>query len=852
MTARFVTTVVMAGIVTVAAAPRAQAQLESSVPELRPTRGPQITGAVRAGDADATALELNPGLMGLLPAGSLQLVGSIAGEGAVIPRRGAGLYWASPIIGGSSLGLALSRVAGASAVGIDGHTNLRLGYALRIGRSFALGAAWAHQWGGLYSSADTLDLGLAFRLGRHVAFGAVVEDVPRPDALGLALPRLWTAELAVRPTGTDRLELAIGASHAEGDAWSRVVPRARLWWLVTRGLRLYGDAQTSPPPGTSTKTFADNSDLRVGFGLALDLEHVGAMVGGNVYEPGIGPGGMGFAARLYVSGERRAAVVSPTYVARVKLEGVDDDREFVVLVRRLRALAADRGVAGVLFKIENTQLGYARIEELRDLIALLRASGKRTFAYAPSPSMREYYLAAATDAVVVHHAGGVMLTGIAQNVTFYKGALDRIGVHVDLVRVGAYKGAMEPFIMNEQSAPVRANKNQLLDDVFARVVGAIAADRTRAGHRMDAAEVRKLIDAGLYTPTEAQLAGLTDGAVDESDLETVLGKALGRRAVAIRDPDTAPVATGRWPGRRLAVVLVDGNIVDGASRDLPLDGGAVAGSDSLVEALDACGGDASVGAVVLRVNSPGGSAFASDVIARAVIRLRAAGKPVIVSMGDYAASGGYYIAAPGDVIFADPSTVSGSIGVFGFKVDVRTLLPLLGVSVETNKRGAHADYLSPYRPWTEGELKMTMDKIRNLYGLFIDTVAAGRKSRGLTVARVDELGRGQVWTGALAQSVGLVDRMGGLSAAIDEAVRLGRIPLGRDSQPDIEVLPKSPSGLVRRLLGMAGHAGDAGQGGAAPMLLTPEMRAAVRMIAPLLLGGGRGFQARLPYDIDLR
>jgi len=131
-------------------------------------------------------------------------------------------------------------------------------------------------------------------------------------------------------------------------------------------------------------------------------------------------------------------------------------------------------------------------------------------------------------------------------------------------------------------------------------------------------------------------------------------------------------------------------------------------------------------------------------------------------------------------------------------------------------------------------------------------VAAGRKSRGLTVARVDELGRGQVWTGALAQSVGLVDRMGGLSAAIDEAVRLGRIPLGRDSQPDIEVLPKSPSGLVRRLLGMAGHAGDAGQGGAAPMLLTPEMRAAVRMIAPLLLGGGRGFQARLPYDIDLR
>ena len=258
-----------------------------------------------------------------------------------------------------------------------------------------------------------------------------------------------------------------------------------------------------------------------------------------------------------------------------------------------------------------------------------------------------------------------------------------------------------------------------------------------------------------------------------------------------------------------------------------------------------------MGAVVLRVNSPGGSAFASDVIARAVARVRAAGKPVVVSMGDYAASGGYYVAAPADVIYADPSTVSGSIGVFGFKVDVRNLLPLLGVSVETNKRGAHADYLSPYRPWTEGEVKMTMDRIRNLYGLFIDTVAAGRASRGLTVARVDELGRGQVWTGARAQSVGLVDRMGGLSAAIDEAVRLGRIPVGRDYQPDIEVLPKSAVRAGAQAAGDGGAGGAARRGGA-PMLLTPEMRAALRMIAPLLLGGGSGFQARLPYDIELR
>jgi protease-4 len=199
------------------------------------------------------------------------------------------------------------------------------------------------------------------------------------------------------------------------------------------------------------------------------------------------------------------------------------------------------------------------------------------------------------------------------------------------------------------------------------------------------------------------------------------------------------------------------------------------------------------------------------------------------------------------VVFADPSTVTGSIGVFGFKVDVKNLLGLLGVTVETNKRGAHADYMSLYRPWTEAELKLTTDKIRNLYGLFIDTVAAGRASRGLTVARVDEIGRGQVWTGAMAQPLGLVDKLGGLSAAIDEAVQRGRVPLGRDREPDIVVLPKTPSGLIRQLIGMADQAPPA------PMhLLTPEARAALRLIAPLLLAGGSGFQARLPYDIELR
>jgi protease-4 len=319
-----------------------------------------------------------------------------------------------------------------------------------------------------------------------------------------------------------------------------------------------------------------------------------------------------------------------------------------------------------------------------------------------------------------------------------------------------------------------------------------------------------------------------------------------------------PVASGAWPGRRIAVVLVDGTIVDGPSQELPFGIGGVAGSDTLLSALEECRGDSTIGAVVLRVNSPGGSAFASDVIARAILQLRAVGKPVVVSMGDLAASGGYYIAAPGDIVFAEPSTVTGSIGIFTLKVNAAKLVSMLGINVEITKRGARADYQSPYRPWTEGEVKMVMDKMRYLYGQFIETVAKGRASRGLTVAKVDELGRGQVWTGALAQSVGLVDKMGGVADAIDEAVRRSGVPLGRDKVPEVVVLPRAPLDLVRRLAAGADVAATGGAVSSPPsqaapaQLLTPDLRAALRMLAPTLLRGGSGFQARLPYDIDLR
>jgi protease-4 len=842
----------------------ARAQLTSD-PEARPTRGAHIAGASRAGDADPTHVQENPAQLGLLPAGGLSVAADVWSDKAPLPGRGGGLFAATPFLHGG-VGFGLSYVGATPLLGVEAHTTMQLGYGLALGKAAALGVSWVHVWGSRFAGTNSFDLAASARLARYAALGLVVEDVgaPTPNAPAISipamaaiappsLPRLWAAELALRPLGTERLEIAVGASHVEGEPWRWIAPRARVGAVLTPGLRLYALGATLPR-GTQY-AFASGADYQVEVGLAFDLEHLGLTAGGRAGFPGTGGGeaGAGAALLLRVEGQRRAPLVAPAYVARLDLEHVSGDAAFIELVRRLRALEVDRSVAAVLLHVDDLPLGLGRIEELRDLVLGLRARGKRVFAYGSFPSTRDYYLATACDAIVLHPAGELSLTGFSQTVTFYKRAMDTLGVNVDLVRIGEFKGAMEPYVFNEQSAPVRANKNDLLDDVFHRFLTSVARARTGGGRALDEARVRILVDRGLFTPYEAQLVGLVDAVKDDEELEAWVRQSLGRSSIAIQEPDSSPLAEA-WPSRRVAVVLVDGAIVDGKSRRFPFVED-LAGSDTLVQALEECRRDSSVRAVVLRVNSPGGSAFASDVIARVIGKLRRAGKPVVVSMGDIAASGGYYISAPADAIFAEPSTLSGSIGIFGYKVDVRKLLATLGLGVETNRRGAHSDYLSPYRPWTDEEIKIAAEKIRHFYELFLGTVAEGRRARGLTRARVDEIGRGHVWTGAEAQGLGLVDQMGGVAAAIDLAARMGRVPVERSGLPALAILPRPQGGLLERLVGLGSSetasASDVEQHITA-RLAAAGVSSALRLLAPLLLGDGTGIEARVPYDLDIR
>jgi protease-4 len=852
------------------------ARAQTADPEARPTRGVHVPNAARAGDADPTGVQENPAQLGLLRAPGLDVAIDLNSRTAPLPGRGLGVFAATPIFGASGLGLGLSRVGSNARFGTDAHTTMQLGYALGLGRFAALGASWVHVWGSSFAGTDTFDLAASARFGRWAALGVVVEDVSEPKAAAPApglprpeLPRLWAGELVVRPLGTQRLELAVGASHVQDQPWRWVAPRARLGVTVVPGLRLFATG-TTLPRGTEY-AFASGADYAAELGLAFDFDHAGLTAGARGAWPGTGGGdeGEGASFLLRAEGLRREPLVAPAVVIRLSLEHVSNDAAFLELVRRLRGLAVDRTVAAVLLKLDDVPFGMGRIEEVRDLIGLLRARGKRVYAYGAFPSTREYYLATACDAILIHPAGTLSLTGFSQTVTFYKRLMDTIGVNVDLVRIAEYKGAMEPFVFEEQSAPVRANKNDLLDDIYRRLVAAVARARTGGGRVLDEARVRTLIERGLFTPFEAQLVGLVDAVKDETEIEPYLRSSLGRPYVSVRDADKSPTY-GPWPSRRVVVILADGTIVDGKSRRFPF-GEDLTGADTLVEALEECRRDPTVGAVVLRVNSPGGSAFGSDVVARAVRKVRAAGKPVVASMGDMAASGGYYISAPTDVIFAEPSTISGSIGIFGYKVDIRKLMATLGLGVETYRRGQHADYNSPFRPWTDDEIKIAAEKIRYFYDLFIGTVAEGRKAQGLTRARVDEIGRGHVWTGAEARGLGLVDELGGVSAAIDRAAKLGHVPLNRDGLPELKILPRPTGGLLQLLLGLNstsasanGTAGDdAAIADSAPAvapelellrsrLARPGVTSALRLLAPLLFGNGSGIEARLPYDLEIR
>jgi protease-4 len=448
------------------------------------------------------------------------------------------------------------------------------------------------------------------------------------------------------------------------------------------------------------------------------------------------------------------------------------------LVASLDAARQDPRIARVLLRPSGIATPYwAGVQELRDAVLRFRASGKPVTAFLEYGSERDYYLATAADRVLLVPTSPLDLTGVASYEVFLGGFLDELGAEPDFLRVGAYKTAPNTLTEGEFTAAHREAVEALNRDFYDQLVAAVAEARG-----LSTAAVRGLIDRGPFGPDEALAEGLVDGLAYADEVE---GASDGPGTIAEAAYRRAGARGAARPAGRVAVLHVTGVIASGTSRYDAL-GGVVAGSDSIAADLRRITDDPSIDAVVLRVVSPGGSSVASDVIWRALRVAREARpeRPVVASLGDVAASGGYYVAMAADTVVAQPGTITGSIGVYAGKVAIGGVLERLGIGTGAVELGANAGIQSPFEPFSESQRARLEAYVREFYATFVDRVAEGR---GLAPEAVDAVAQGRVWSGAGARERGLVDALGGLDAAVALARREAGIP--EDAEVELVAFP---------------------------------------------------------------
>jgi protease-4 len=433
----------------------------------------------------------------------------------------------------------------------------------------------------------------------------------------------------------------------------------------------------------------------------------------------------------------------------------------VDLYRALQAIdlaATDKNITGILITGE-LEAGTVQKGELRRAILDFKKSKKPVIGWVENASQGEYYLASAADKIYMHPAGEMEFKGLASYHSYYGESLKLIGVGVQVTKVGKYKSAVEPYIGDHMSEPAKEQSQLLMEGVWKKIVSEVAVSRKVT----NAALNRAANDGGVFTASKAIERKLVDGALQRDELIQQLrkmGVGADESSNSFRQVSLSHYANKvRLPkgNGRIAVVYAEGEIVDGWGS--PAD----VGGDRLAHELRQLRGDDRVKAVVLRVNSPGGSAFASDIIAREVTLLVKKKIPVIVSMGDLAASGGYYISAQGTVIMADPATITGSIGVFGLHFNYEELAKKIHLATDGIKTARYADLFEMHRAATPEEMAVVQATVDNVYEDFLKIVSVGRK---MERDAVHEIAQGRVWLGSAAQGIGLVDRFGGLRDAI--------------------------------------------------------------------------------------
>ena len=499
----------------------------------------------------------------------------------------------------------------------------------------------------------------------------------------------------------------------------------------------------------------------------------------------------------------------------------------------IREAATDDDVRALVLHVDGIQWGWAKIAEVREAIRAFRHSGKPVYASFEGGGEREYLLASAAGKVCAPPGALLQLDGLAATALFFRGTFDKLGIRPNFGHAGIYKSAVEAYTRTDLSPPARAALDAVIDDDYTRLVDTLAVAR-----RMSPDSVRKLIDDGPYDAPDARTAGLVDTLMYPADVDSMARRRGANRLGTISMTRYIDQLDEGGLGPRIALVTASGTIADGKSRESASDG-RIAGAETVIQALRDARVRRSVRAIVLRIDSPGGEGDASDAIWREVEYCRRA-KPVVVSMSDYAASGGYFIAMGARDILAEPGTLTGSIGVFGGKFNILGLLQKFGLSVETISRGKHAEMLSPFTDFTPDEADRFQRHLDSFYHVFLERVSA---ARNMTVAQVDSIGQGRVWTGRAAREVGLVDGLGGIEEALALARR--RAHIAADEEIVVDVFPKPRRDFFSRMIATLWDDGSNDDMFAA---LPPAARmwvAAARMPAGTVL-------ALMPFTIDVR
>ncbi|NOT34981.1 MAG: signal peptide peptidase SppA [Candidatus Eisenbacteria bacterium] len=504
------------------------------------------------------------------------------------------------------------------------------------------------------------------------------------------------------------------------------------------------------------------------------------------------------------------------------------------VVRALDHASRDRSVEALVLHIDGIGWGWGRVAEVREALMRFRASGKRVYASLSHGGEREYLLASVAQRIAVPPLGIVQLDGLSISAMFWRGAYDKLDIHPNFEHVGAYKSGVEPYTRNELSEPSRLALEALLDDQYGLLTDSLAHAR-----RASPARIRALIENGPYEAESAVATGLADTILHGEDLDSLATRTRGRRRGTMTFTRYLERVHGNDSGAPIALILASGDLVEGRSRSVAF-GSTLLGSETLIEALRAAQRRSSVRAIVLRVDSPGGSPEAAEAVWHEIERVRRR-KPVIVSMSDLAASGGYYLACGADSIVAQSTTLTGSIGVYGGKLNILGLMQKLGLNVETLSRGANAQMLSPYKDFSPEELVRYRAQLATIYRTFVSRVSTGRN---MSAADVDSVAQGRVWSGSRAVELGLVDALGGFQRAFQMA--RARAGLEPDDELVAEVFPQSRRSFLQSVLSDA--------------MPESEDETALRMLLPaelrdpqLLLSLTRGdIQARAPYTLEIR